>query len=139
MWILFPLRRMIYTVKYFRVKVRHMESVNIIQTESSDGMIYDTKFSMLNLTEEVSMPVQPVYANAAVSISDFKKSPNAVLKESNGQPVAVLTNGKISGYYVSAETWEILSEYLEDMELGEIARSRMNSKNKRIRVNLDDL
>lgn len=116
-----------------------MESINIIQPEDSDGMIYDTKFGILNLTEGVSMPVQPVYANAAVSISDFKKSPNAVLKESNGQPVAVLTNGKISGYYVSAETWEMLSEYLEDMELGEIARSRMNGKSKRIRVNLDDL
>lgn len=83
------------------------------------------------------MPVQPVYANAAVSISDFKKSPNAVLKQSNGQPVAVLTNGKISGYYVSAEIWEQLSEYLEDIELGELARSRMGGK--RVRVNLDDL
>ncbi|GKW07854.1 hypothetical protein PEC301889_23370 [Pectobacterium carotovorum subsp. carotovorum] len=47
------------------------------------------------------MSVQPILANAAVSISDFKKSPNAALKEANGEPVAVLTNGRISGYYVS--------------------------------------
>jgi len=47
------------------------------------------------------MIVQPILANSAVSISDFKKSPNTALKEANGQPVAVLTNGKISGYYVS--------------------------------------
>ncbi|MGE4665879.1 prevent-host-death protein [Yersinia enterocolitica] len=83
------------------------------------------------------MLVQPILANAAVSISDFKKSPNAALKEAHGQPVAVLTNGHISGYYVSPEIWEILSEYLEDIELAELARSRMGGK--RIRVKLDEL
>lgn len=114
-----------------------MHRVNITQYETHDSMINDTEFSIINSYAEVSMPVQPVYANAAVSISDFKKSPNAVLKESNGQPVAVLTNGKISGYYVSAETWEKLSEYVEDMELAELARSRMGGKT--VRVNLDDL
>jgi len=79
------------------------------------------------------MIVQPILANSAVSISDFKKSPNTALKEANGQPVAVLTNGKISGYY----TWEAISEYLEDIELVKTARSRMSGK--RIKVNLDDL
>lgn len=53
------------------------------------------------------------------------------------QPVAVLTNGRISGYYISAETWGSLAEYLEDMELGELVRSRQTSK--RITVSLDDL
>ncbi|MCI1679831.1 MAG: prevent-host-death protein [Ewingella americana] len=112
-------------------------SSNNHQQRGSYGSICDTEFSTTNHTAEVPMPVQPVYANAAVSISDFKKSPNAVLKESHGQPVAVLTNGRISGYYVSAETWESLAEYLEDMELGELVRSRQASK--RIKVNLDDL
>lgn len=83
------------------------------------------------------MSIQPILANAAVSISDFKKSPNATLKESNGQPVAVLTNGRISGYYVSPETWQALSEYLDDIELAELARSRMGGK--RIKVKLDEL
>jgi len=57
------------------------------------GIKFDTKGN--------AMIVQPILANSAVSISDFKKSPNTALKEANGQPVAVLTNGKISGYYVS--------------------------------------
>lgn len=83
------------------------------------------------------MTIQPVLANAAVSISDFKKSPNSILKEANGQPVAVLTNGKITGYYVSPEIWEALSACLEDAELADIARVRM--KGKRIKVDLDDL
>ncbi|WP_071825542.1 prevent-host-death protein [Yersinia similis] len=83
------------------------------------------------------MLVQPILANAAVSISDFKKSPNARLKKTNGQPVAVLTNRHISGYYVSPETWETLSEYLENIELTEISRSRVGEN--RIRVTLDEL
>lgn len=83
------------------------------------------------------MLIQPIFAHSAVSISDFKKSPNAVLKQSDGEPVAVLTNGKISGYYVSAETWEAISNHLEDIELSELVRQRL--KGKRVRVNLDDL
>ncbi|MCO7255738.1 prevent-host-death protein [Dickeya oryzae] len=83
------------------------------------------------------MPVQPILANAAVSISEFKKSPNAALKAAHGEPVAVLTNGHISGYYVSPEIWETLADYLEDKELASIARSRM--KGKRIKVTLDEL
>ncbi|AGO54508.1 prevent-host-death protein [Serratia plymuthica 4Rx13] len=97
------------------------------------GVKFDTKFD----TKGNTMIVQPILANSAVSISDFKKSPNTALKEANGQPVAVLTNGKISGYYVSPETWEAISEYLEDIELAKTARSRMSGK--RIKVNLDDL
>lgn len=83
------------------------------------------------------MPLQPVFANSAVSISDFKKSPNSILKEAHGAPVAVLTNGKISGYYVSPETWEAVTNLLEDIELGELVSQRLEGK--RVRVNLDDL
>ncbi|WP_410013962.1 prevent-host-death protein [Sodalis sp. C49] len=83
------------------------------------------------------MSVQPILANVSVSISDFKKSPNGALKEAHGQPVAVLTNGHISGYYISPETWEAMVDYQEDIELGKIARSRM--KGKRVKVKLDEL
>ncbi len=83
------------------------------------------------------MPVYHPLANAALSISDFKKSPNRALKEANGQPVAVLTNGHISGYYVSPETWEAMVDYQEDIELAKIARSRMSST--RVKVDLDKL
>lgn len=83
------------------------------------------------------MPLQPIFANSAVSISDFKKSPNSVLKEAAGESVAVLTNGKISGYYVSPETWEAAANLLEDIELGELVRQRLEGK--RVKVNLNDL
>ncbi|UEM38746.1 hypothetical protein DMB82_0016610 [Pectobacterium aquaticum] len=50
----------------------------------------------------------------------------------------MLTNGRISGYYVSPETWEALADdYQEDIELANIARSRM--KGKRVKVDLDEL
>nr|WP_236146238.1 prevent-host-death protein [Pectobacterium brasiliense] len=70
-------------------------------------------------------------------MSDFKKSPNAALKEANGQPVAVPTNGRISGYYISPELWEALTDYQEDIELAKIAYSRM--KGKRVKFDLDEL
>ncbi|WP_318840451.1 type II toxin-antitoxin system Phd/YefM family antitoxin [Pectobacterium polaris] len=83
------------------------------------------------------MIIQHILVNVTVSMSDFKKSPNAALKEANGQPVAVLTNGRISGYYISPELWEALTDYQEDIELAKIAHSRM--KGKRVKVDLDEL
>lgn len=73
----------------------------------------------------------------SMSISDFKKSPNGTLKAANGQLAAVLTNSRISGYYISPEMWEAISDPLEDNALAKIARSRM--KGKRVRVDLDAL
>jgi antitoxin StbD len=72
-----------------------------------------------------------------MSISDFKKSPHGTLEVANDQPVAVLTNGRISGYYISPEMWEAINDPLEDIELARIASSRM--KGKRVRVDLDAL
>ncbi len=72
-----------------------------------------------------------------MSISDFKKSPNGALKDANGQPVTVLTNSRISDYYIFPEMWEAMSDFDEDIELAKIARSRM--KGKRIRVEFDEL
>ncbi|GKX49315.1 type II toxin-antitoxin system Phd/YefM family antitoxin [Pectobacterium carotovorum] len=83
------------------------------------------------------MSLKHILTNVPFSISDFKKSPSAALKEANGQPVAVLINGRISGYYISPELWEALTDHQEDIELAKIARSRM--KGKRAKVDLDEL
>ncbi|MEX0633005.1 hypothetical protein M8494_16775 [Serratia ureilytica] len=67
---------------------------------------FDTEFSI----KDNIMTVQPILADSAVSISDFKKSPNAALKEAQGQPVAVLTNGKISILRLTGNL-EAIAEY----------------------------
>ncbi|MEB6589135.1 MULTISPECIES: type II toxin-antitoxin system prevent-host-death family antitoxin [Pseudomonas] len=81
--------------------------------------------------------MQNVLASIAVSVSELKKNPSAVLGSADGEPVAVLNHNRVMGYMVPAELFESMLERLEDLELAEIARSRSGEKG--IPVSLDDL
>ena len=81
--------------------------------------------------------MQNVLASIAVSVSELKKNPSAVLGSADGEPVAALNHNRVMGYMVPAELFESMLERLEDLELAEIARSRSGEKG--IPVSLDDL
>lgn len=83
--------------------------------------------------------MEQVHANLSTSISEFKKNPSALLAQANGETVALLNHNKPTAYIVSAKTYEIMLEALENLELLQLAESRLKEKNKAIRVNLDDL
>lgn len=84
-------------------------------------------------------PMEHVHSNLSTSISEFKKNPSAILAEANGETVALLNHNKPAAYIVSAKTYEIMLEALENLELLELAESRLKDKDKAIRVNLEDL
>ncbi|HEV2569190.1 type II toxin-antitoxin system prevent-host-death family antitoxin [Sphingomonas sp.] len=81
--------------------------------------------------------IDPILANASVSISTLKKNPSAVIKAAEGFPVAVLNHNKPTAYIVPAEAWEALLDRLEDIELAEIVRQREGEVG--IRVDINDL
>ncbi|WP_342243760.1 type II toxin-antitoxin system Phd/YefM family antitoxin [Pseudomonas sp. OTU5201] len=81
--------------------------------------------------------MQNVLADVAVSVSELKKNPSAVVSGAKGSPVAVLNHNKVMAYMVPAETFEALMEYLDDQALAEIVRSRAHEKG--VKVSLDDL
>jgi antitoxin StbD len=81
--------------------------------------------------------IEPIFAPAGVSISDLKKNPSAVIEAAAGFPVAVLNRNKPAAYLVPAKAWEELMDRLEDIELAEIVRARVNEP--RIKVRLEDL
>ncbi|WP_375592168.1 type II toxin-antitoxin system Phd/YefM family antitoxin [Chitiniphilus eburneus] len=81
--------------------------------------------------------MQLVMADLAVSISELKRSPSAVLKESNGRPVAVLNHNRPEAYLVPAAVYERMVEMLEDLEDAKLVRERRNEPV--IEVSLDDL
>ncbi|SEJ38764.1 antitoxin StbD [Azotobacter beijerinckii] len=68
--------------------------------------------------------MQSVLADKAVSVSELKKNPSAVIGGADGGPVAVLNHNRVVGYLVPAEVFEAMIERLEDLELAEIARVR---------------
>jgi len=81
--------------------------------------------------------MQNVLANVAVSVSELKKNPSAVVSGAKGAPVAVLNHNKVMAYMVPAETFEALLEQVDDLALAEIILSRAHEKGAK--VSLDDL
>lgn len=63
--------------------------------------------------------MQTLFANRAVSMSEFKKNPAAILRQAEGRPVAVLNHNRV-GFY-------LLEPPLLDTLLNELARLRQTS------------
>ena len=81
--------------------------------------------------------MQDVLADMAVSISELKKNPSAVLSGAHGCPVAVLNHNRVMGYMVPADVFEAMMERLDDLDLAELVRARRHETP--VPVELDDL
>jgi len=81
--------------------------------------------------------MQRVEAEIAVSVSDLKKNPTAVVDSARGNPVAILNHNRVMAYMVPAETYEAMIDALDDQVLVEIAKARASEKGEP--VSLDDL
>ena len=81
--------------------------------------------------------MQRVEAQIAVSVSDLKKSPTAIMAKADGEAVAVLNHNRVMAYMVPADAYEAMVEQLDDLALAKIARARANEVP--VRVSLDDL
>jgi antitoxin StbD len=81
--------------------------------------------------------MQRVEASIAVSVSDLKKSPSAVMEEAKGKAVAILNHNRIMAYMVPAKTYESMLERLDDLYLIEVAKARAGEKGEP--ANIDEL
>lgn len=83
--------------------------------------------------------MQSILADVAVSVSELKKNPSAVLSGAGGAPVAVLNHNRVMGYMVPADVFEAMMERLDDLELIRVARERIEANEPTVRVALEDL
>lgn len=81
--------------------------------------------------------MQRVEADIAVSVSDLKKNPTAVVEGAAGGTVAVLNHNRVMAYMVPASTYEALIDALDDQALVEIAKARAEERG--VPISLDDL
>lgn len=79
--------------------------------------------------------MQRVEASVAVSVSDLKKSPTAVMDEAQGEAVAVLNHNRIVAYMVPANVYESMLEQLDDLYLTELVKERANEKGEPVDIN----
>lgn len=73
----------------------------------------------------------------ASSISELKANPMKAALSADGEPIAVLNRNEPAFYCVPAETYELLMEHVENLELLALAESRKGEAT--IKVSLDDL
>lgn len=81
--------------------------------------------------------VEPLLADAGISISDLKKNPSAAIAAAEGFPLAILNRNRPAAYLVPAAAWEAIMEQLDDIDLVRIVKEREHEVG--IPVDLDDL
>ncbi|KQY86296.1 type II toxin-antitoxin system Phd/YefM family antitoxin [Pelomonas sp. Root1444] len=83
--------------------------------------------------------MEAILAEIAVSMSEFKKNPAAVLREANHRPVAVLNHNRAAFYMIEPRLFEAMMDELADQELYRKAASRLADKARAVEVDIDDL
>ena len=83
--------------------------------------------------------MQPIFATQTASISELKANPSALIKQSDGESIAILNHNKPVAYLVSTDVFERMMEAMNDMELSQTVRARINDRQVPIKVSLDDL
>lgn len=78
-----------------------------------------------------------VLAEVAASITEFKANPMKVANSAYGEAVAVLNRNEPAFYCVPAETYELLMDRLEDLELLALVKQREHEPS--VAIDIDDL
>ncbi|MDZ7857865.1 type II toxin-antitoxin system Phd/YefM family antitoxin [Sphaerotilus sp.] len=83
--------------------------------------------------------MQIILADVAVSMSEFKKNPAAVLREANNRPVAVLNHNKAAFYMIEPELFEAIMDEISEQDLYKKVLARLADKASAVEVDFDDL
>jgi antitoxin StbD len=75
--------------------------------------------------------------HSKISISNLRKNLNDIIEQLRSSPVAVYSSKRPVAYILSAKSYEALLEKLEDVDLTELAKSRLEGK--RVQVDLSTL
>jgi len=78
-----------------------------------------------------------ILTEMAASISELKANPMKVALSAGGDSIAVLNRNEPVFYCVPANTYELLMDRIEDLELIALAESRNNEDS--IKVDINDL
>lgn len=78
-----------------------------------------------------------ILTDVAASISELKANPMKVVASGDGLPIAVLNRNEPAFYCVPAKAYEAMMELIEDMELLEIVKSRIDEES--VKLSVDDL
>ena len=72
-----------------------------------------------------------------ISISNLRKNLNNIIEQLRSSPIAVYSSKRPVAYILSAKSYESLLERLDDVDLTELAKNRLQGK--RVQVDLSTL
>jgi antitoxin StbD len=78
-----------------------------------------------------------ILTDSFTSVSELKKNPMGVIAKANGAAIAVLNHNQPVFYCIPAESYELLMDQLEDIELSKIIMERKDSDE--IEMSINDL
>ena len=78
-----------------------------------------------------------IYAAQTISVTELKRNYAAVLREAEGEAVAVLNKNKPESYLVPAEVYRRLIERLEDLEDAMVILERAGEKGEHVMTMAD--
>ena len=96
---------------------------------------YRSKFGAIRKEEKVD----EILTKRTMTISEFKKNPNEVVKNADNAPFAVMTNNKATFYVLSPEYYDALLEHVWELEITPEILKRQASKEPHVRVTVDEL
>ena len=86
---------------------------------------------------ERANPMDTLFANMTVSVTELKRNYANILKRADNSPVAVLNHNRPEAYLLPASHYECLMTYLEDLEDAKLVRER--AAGPFVEVSIDDL
>ena len=83
--------------------------------------------------------MSPILSPYSASITELKKNPSQLIEQANGEAVAILNHNRPTAYLIPAETYEWISNLIEDQELRVIIEQRKGEKARAKEISLDAL
>ena len=83
--------------------------------------------------------MEHILSGCSASISELKRNPTALIREADGEAIAILNHNIPTAYLIPAETYEFLLSRLEDAELAQIVRNRRNEIIDAVEVDIDSV
>lgn len=81
--------------------------------------------------------MENILSNLTVSVTELKKNFSLVLNNAENAPVAVLNHNKPEAYLISANKYEEILTYIEDLEDAKLVNER--SEGPFIEADIDDI
>ena len=102
-------------------------------------LMYEEPNLALDLELTGGIPMDTVLTKGTISISEFKKNPNEVVKLAKNVPFAVMTNNKPSFYVLSPKHYDALLEKIWELEITPKILERTSEIDDAVPVSLDEL